>query len=135
MVMSCTDPQTSTCAGGSKTGMSVEHMGEVDKYFITTDFSKYIGATLGDFERDLTIKYRERTALTKPPNQLVAFVYAFPDNYSIHIDIPEAKYTTYNSNTGKWDFRKSDKETISHIRVKHVGAGDFYYCKDFGKTD
>lgn len=131
---SCSDKPSSTCVGGSKTGMSVEHMSDVDKYFITTDFTKYIGSPLGELERDFAVKYKERVALTKPPAKLVGLNYAFPGNYSFHVYFSEVKYTHYNDKTNKWDFGKIDKEKISGIKVDHVGAGDFYYCKDFGEV-
>jgi hypothetical protein len=120
--------------GGSKTGMSVENMSDIDKYFITTDFNKYIGNPLGVLERAFTIKYKDRIALTKPPAQLVGLNYLFPGNYTVHIYFSEVKYTSYDNKTSKWNFKNLDKETISGIKVDHIGSGDFYYCKDFGEV-
>jgi len=131
---SCSDKKASTCVGGSKTGMSVERMSDVDKYFMTTDFSRYIGSPLGGLEHDFAFKYKDRVAVTKPPAQLMGLTYSFPGNYSLHVYFIEAKYTHYNNKTNKWDFGKIGKEKISGIKVDHVGAGDFYYCKDYGEV-
>jgi len=128
---SCSDKPATTCVGGSKTGMSVEHMTDVDKYFINTDFKKYVGLTLGELQQDFSIKYKERIAITKPPAQLVGVTYMFPGNYSFHVYFSEVKYTSYNSKTKKWDFSKVGKEKISGIKIEHLGVGDFYYCKDY----
>lgn len=134
LLSSCTDKPKSSCVGGSKTGMSVERMSNVDKYFMTTDFDKYIGASLGELEKSFEFSYRERVAITKPPAELVGLTYTFPSNYSFNVYFTEPKYTKYDSKTKKWDFRKIEKETIAGINVKHVGSADYYYCKDFGEV-
>jgi hypothetical protein len=119
---------------GSETVMPVERMNDVDKYFMTTDFNKYIGANLGQLESDFAIKYDKRIAVTKPPMQLTGIAYTFTRNYSVRVYFSEVTYTSYNDKTKKWDFSKLNKEKISGINVKHYGTGDAYFCKDFGEV-
>ncbi len=128
---SCSDKPATTCVGGSKTGMSAERMSDLDKYFINTDFKKYVGLSLGDLERDFAIKYKERTAITKPPAKLVGVTYSFPGNYSFYVYFSDVKFTTYDEKKKKWDFSKIKNEKISGIKIEHLGVGDFYYCKDY----
>src|SRR5574339_676925 len=119
---SCSEQRASTCVGGSKAGMPAERMSDIDKYFMTTDFNKYIGLPLGKLDSDFAIKYDKRTAITKPPAELIGITYAFSDNYLLHVYFSEVKYTTYNSKTNTWDFRKLNNENISGVNVSHVGS-------------
>jgi hypothetical protein len=131
LLAACSDKQPSACVGGSK-GMSIEGMSDIDKYFMTTDFNKYIGLTLGDLDRDFAIQYQKRSGITQPPMRLIGIGYSFPNNYSLDVYFSDIKYTQFNSKTNKWDFRKINNETVSGMRIKHYGSGDYYFCKEMG---
>lgn len=128
----CDSKPATTCIGEGNVGIQAEKMNEVDQYFINTDFTKFVGSPISKLENDFVIKFRERTAITKPPATLQWLDYKFRNNYTVRVYLSEVKYTKYNEKTGKWDFRRLGSETIAGINVSHTGAGDFYYCKDYG---
>lgn len=129
---SCDDKPATTCIGTGNIGVPTESMSDVDKFFINTDFNSYVGSSVGKLEQDFVIRFSERAVVTKHPAKVQWIDYKFRSNYSLRVYLSEVKYITYNDKTDKWNFSKLGKETISGINVTHSGAGDFYYCKDFG---
>lgn len=128
---SCGDKPATSCLGKSSE-IPAESMNDLDKYFMLTDFSKYVGSPISKLEKDFVIKYRERTATTNPPDNLKWINYNFRGNYSVKVYLADLKYTRFNKRTGHWNFSQLGREIISGVNVTHSGGGNYYYCKDYG---
>ena len=129
----CQEKPTTTCMGDTRLNSAEPWMSDYDKFFILTDFSKYVGMSVSAMEKELAYKYSKRSAVTKPNNELIGLTYTYTNNYSITVSFNKLNHITYNEKRKHWDFSKLGKETVSGINVSHQGGGNFYFCKDFGE--
>lgn len=130
-LVSCVDKPATSCVGKSSE-LPAESMNDVDKYFMLTDFSKYVGAPVSKLEKDLVFHFWGRAATTSPAGELKWISYKFRNNYTAKIYVAGAKHNGFNRKTKKWTSSRLGKEMVSGVNITHSGGGDFYYCRDYG---
>lgn len=129
----CQEKPATTCIGEATHRSAEPWMSDYDKYFMLSDFSKYVGKSVATLEKELAYKYSGRAGITKENNELIGMSYSFASSYTITVSFKKLSHTTYNEKRKQWDFSRIGKETISGVNVTHSGGGNFYFCKDFGE--